>query len=159
MRRAAKQAVNVRMARRGDAGVIAAFNVALAQESEGRRLNAKRVLAGVKALLADRAKGQYFVAVSDGQVVGQLMVTYEWSDWRNGNFWWLQSVYVRPEFRRGGVFRSLFAFMRKAAKRGNVCGLRLYVERENVRGKKTYERLGLGPTHYEVYEWDYVLKL
>ena len=134
---------------------MAQFNVELARESENLVLDPARVKAGVEALLRDPAKGIYFVAVAeaDGAVLGQLLITHEWSDWRNGDFWWLQSVYVRPEARRRGVFQALFDHVLASAKRhGDVAGLRLYVEKYNDPALKTYHRLGLQPTHYQVLE-------
>ena len=94
----------------------------------------------------------------DGEVVGQLLITYEWSDWRNGNFWWIQSVYVKEALRGRGVFRALFAHVEKLAKaRKDVCGLRLYMDTHNAPARKTYERLGLKRTNYELFEMDFVL--
>jgi ribosomal protein S18 acetylase RimI-like enzyme len=93
------------------------------------------------------------VAECDGRVVAGLMITYEWSDWRNGLFWWIQSVYVRPEFRRRGIYRKMYAHIRQAASmNGNVCGLRLYVERDNQSAQTTYASLGMSKTHYLIFE-------
>jgi len=145
--------MKIRKARPADAAVIATFNRNLAWETEQLRLHAATVGSGVRALLRDAAKGTYFVAEQDGVVIGQLLITYEWSDWRNGNFWWIQSVYVTPESRRGGVFRALFSHIQQLAKsRRDVCGLRLYAEKTNRRAHQAYERLGMGHTHYEIYE-------
>ncbi|HEX6987420.1 MAG TPA: N-acetyltransferase [Planctomycetaceae bacterium] len=140
-----------------DAETVAAFNLALAAESENLALDPPTVLAGVRAVLADPAKGRYFVARrSDGPdagaVIGQLMVTVEWSDWRNGPLWWVQSVYVRPDCRRRGVFRSLFRHALEAAKAEGAPALRLYVERHNAAARATYESLGLRETGYLVLE-------
>ena len=136
-----------------DADVVAQFNVELARESENLLLEPARVKAGVEALLRDPAKGTYFVAEADGEVIGQLLITHEWSDWRNGDFWWLQSVYVRPDARRRGVFQVLFDYVLASAKRqGDVAGFRLYVEKHNDPALKTYHRLGLKETHYQVME-------
>jgi GNAT superfamily N-acetyltransferase len=133
--------------------VLAQFNIALADESECLELEPARVRAGVEAFLRDPAKGAYFVAVSGGKVVGQLLITHEWSDWRNGDFWWLQSVYVHPEYRRHGVFTALFEFVQsKAASTADVCGLRLYMENNNSRARAAYCRLGMSETHYHVFE-------
>jgi ribosomal protein S18 acetylase RimI-like enzyme len=109
--------------------------------------------AGVEAGLADPGKACYFVAEDGGTVVGQLMVTYEWSDWRNGWIWWVQSVYVRPDYRRRGVFRALYRHVHQAAvaERG-VVGLRLYVEQDNHRAQEVYRRLGMERTRYFVLE-------
>ncbi|HOX56883.1 MAG TPA: GNAT family N-acetyltransferase [Candidatus Paceibacterota bacterium] len=147
--------IKIREAALGDAPVIADFNLRLAQESEELRLEAARVEAGVAALLTDRAKGVYYVAEVHGAIVGQMLITYEWSDWRNGNMWWIQSVYVKPEFRRAGVFRSLFNHLRNLAQaRKEVCSLRLYVHADNTRACESYERLGMSRTKYEIFELD-----
>jgi len=147
--------IKIREAALADAQVIADFNVRLAQESEGLGLNAARVEAGVTAMLKDPAKGIYYVAAVAGAVAGQLMITYEWSDWRNANIWWIQSVYVKPEFRRAGVFRALFNHVQSLAQaRKDVCNLRLYVHAENTRAAQSYERLGMTRTQYEVFELD-----
>ena len=145
--------MNIRQAHPGDADIVARFNVALAKESEQVDLEPGRVKAGVAALLRDPAKGLYFVAEEAGAVVGQLLITHEWSDWRNGDIWWLQSVYVRPDFRRRGVFQALFDHvLQKAAQEADVCGLRLYVDTRNTPARKVYERMGLKETHYHVLE-------
>lgn len=105
------------------------------------------------ALLSDPAKGLYYVAESSGTVIGQVMITYEWSDWRNGNIWWLQSVYVKREFRQRGVFRALFNHLVELARtRPDVCGLRLYMHVDNARARQSYENLGMTQTPYEVFE-------
>lgn len=136
-----------------DASVIAAFNVALARESENLELEPARVRAGVEALLRDSGKGIYFIAEVNGERAGQLLVTHEWSDWRNGDFWWLQSVYVAPGWRRQGVFKGLLEFVvARARQRADVCGLRLYMEAGNARARAAYERLGFQETHYRVFE-------
>lgn len=151
--------MKIRKATWKDAGVVADFNLNLAKESEGLRLDARTVGKGVRALLKDPAKGVYFLAEENsknppGQIVGQLMVTFEWSDWRNGTFWWIQSVYVPREFRGRGVFRSLYRHvLRLARKQGNVCGLRLYVEKENERALRAYEKLGMKETYYRIFDY------
>ena len=145
--------IKIREAAPADLPVIADFNVQLARESEGLELETARVEAGVAAMLKDPAKGIYYVAEAGGKVAGQLMITYEWSDWRNGNIWWIQSVYVKPEFRRAGVFRALFNHLQELARaREDVCSLRLYVHAENTRAAQSYERLGMTRTQYEVFE-------
>jgi GNAT superfamily N-acetyltransferase len=147
--------IKIREATLADAPVIADFNLQLARESEGLVLEAARVGAGVAALLTDRAKGIYYIAEAAGTVLGQTMITYEWSDWRNGNIWWIQSVYVKPEFRQAGVFRSVFNYLRNLAhSREDVCSLRLYVHRNNTRACQSYERLGMARTRYEIFELD-----
>jgi len=136
-----------------DAALIAQYNVALAKESENLTLEPAVVRKGVLAVLSDPAKGIYFVVDDGPQMVGQLLVTYEWSDWRNGNFWWLQSVYVHPEFRSRGVFQSLFDHVLEQAKNApQTCGFRLYVEAHNNRAKAVYDRLSFKDTEYQLLE-------
>jgi ribosomal protein S18 acetylase RimI-like enzyme len=148
--------ISIRAARNDDAGFLAAGNSAMALESEHKRLDPATVTRGVRAVLDDPAKGRYFIAERGGRPIGQLMVTYEWSDWRNGNFWWIQSVYVLPDARRMGVFRSLYAHLEQLAKAdATVCGIRLYVERENERAQATYRHCGLEDAGYVVMEVDY----
>ena len=144
----------IRPARPDDGAVIADFNLRLAQESEGLALDPARVSAGVKAALADLAKARYFVACdTDGQIIGQIMHTWEWSDWRNGTLWWVQSVYVAPKWRGRGVFTSLLQTIRNlAAADPGVVGIRLYVEHNNERAQSAYKKSGLRPAGYEVYE-------
>jgi GNAT superfamily N-acetyltransferase len=145
--------LSIRKASISDAAVVSEFNRLLALESEGKTLDAALLRAGVAAGLADPTKSVYFLAEEGGAAVGQMMYTLEWSDWRNGWFWWIQSVYVRPEARRRGVFRALFEHVHQAAQvDGNVIGLRLYVERENQVAQKTYQRMGLEPAGYLVFE-------
>jgi ribosomal protein S18 acetylase RimI-like enzyme len=145
--------ISIRYAASSDAFTLADFNAAMAQETEALELDRDRLQKGVEALLADASKGFYLVAELDGVVVGQLMITYEWSDWRNAVIWWIQSVYVHPSCRKHGVFRSLYQFVRSLARsKGNVCGLRLYVEKENERAQKTYEALGMTCSHYQMME-------
>ncbi|MCC6295025.1 MAG: GNAT family N-acetyltransferase [Bryobacterales bacterium] len=149
----------IRPATRDDAETIARFNVLMARETEHLELDPGRVLDGVRAVFDEPGRGWYLVAVAENQVVGQLMVTYEWSDWRNGVFWWIQSVYVAPEARGQGVYKALYAdLLRRAGAGGGVCGLRLYVEKENVRAQGVYERSGMRRTAYDLYEADFVLK-
>jgi GNAT superfamily N-acetyltransferase len=120
------------------------------------RLDPARVGAGVAALLQDASRGLYYVAEVNGQVVGQVMITYEWSDWRNANIWWLQSVYVHPAFRRQGIFRALFAHVeRLARKQPGICGLRLYMHADNTRARQSYLDLGMTHTKYEVFELEF----
>jgi GNAT superfamily N-acetyltransferase len=146
----------IRAATPADVEVIAANNAVLALETEHRRLAPHVVRSGVAAALADPAKGRYFVAERMGEVVGQIMHTYEWSDWRNGCFWWIQSVYVTEDARSQGVFRSLFEHLRTLARsEPDVCGIRLYVERDNARAQQTYLQCGLMDTGYFVMEDDF----
>jgi GNAT superfamily N-acetyltransferase len=143
----------LREGRSGDAGIIAAFNSAMAEETEGKALDPDRIGPGVQNLLEDATKGRYWVAECAGQVIGQLMVTYEWSDWRNGTIWWIQSVYVRPDWRRNGVFRALYRHVESlASETPQVVGLRLYVEENNRRAQQTYAALGMVKPSYLVME-------
>jgi ribosomal protein S18 acetylase RimI-like enzyme len=148
---------HIRLARREDAATVAELNCRLAHETERRQLDKATVLAGVTRLLETPHAGFYYVAASaQQQVVGCLMVTFEWSDWRDGVFWWIQSVYVRPDWRRQGVFRLLFdEVQRQARAAGNVCGLRLYVEQENAVAQRTYADLGMAPTPYRMLELEF----
>ena len=143
--------IEIRLANRDDWPTIVEFNCLLAEESEGKQLDRQHVEPGVQAILDDSRKGRYFVASVEGRIVGQLMHTYEWSDWRNGDIWWLQSVYVLPDFRRQGVFQALFERLRSEAEADPaVVGLRLYVEEQNTRAHETYRKLGLDNGGYFV---------
>ena len=143
----------IRHAQREDAEVLVEFNRAMAQETEGKDLLPEVIGAGVHALLGDPGAGFYLVAEQSGRVVGSLMITKEWSDWRNGSFWWIQSVYVRPECRRQGVYKRMYRHVQElAAGDPKVCGFRLYVERENEHAQRTYDSLGMQRTHYLVFE-------
>lgn len=144
--------ITVRPALSADWSVIADFNIRLAWESEHKRLDPAKIEPGVQALLMDSGKGRYFLAESDGQIVGQIMHTWEWSDWRNGQIWWLQSVYVTAEYRQKGVFRRLFEYLVKLAEQERVLGVRLYVEEHNERAQRTYQQLGLSAAGYHVME-------
>jgi GNAT superfamily N-acetyltransferase len=151
--------VKIRRAKLADAETISDFNHSLALETEHIKLDRKRLLRGVKALLKDDSKGFYILAEIGGHVIGQLMITYEWSDWRNATFWWIQSVYVAQEYRGRGVFTELFHHIgKKSRKNKSVCGLRLYVERSNSRAQKTYKHLGMNKSDYDLYEIDFVIQ-
>ena len=146
-------APKIRRATRRDASVLVEFNCAIALETEGKILLPRVIGAGVRGLLRRPGSGFYTVAERDGEVIAALMVTREWSDWRNGDFWWIQSVYVRPEFRRRGVYRRLYGHLQAlAARKRAVCGFRLYVERSNRRAQATYDAAGMERTHYVIYE-------
>ena len=148
--------MRIREARPSDADTIVDFNTRMALETEGRPLAAELIGPGVAAVLEDPAKGRYWVAEADGEIIGQLLVTYEWSDWRNGMFWWIQSVYIRGDYRRKGVFSALHRHLEKRARvRKEVCGIRLYVERNNRRAQRTYLALGMASPGYEVMEIDF----
>ena len=145
----------IRRAVPADAATIARFNAAMALESEDVVLDATVLRAGVDAALADAGRAFYLLSEIDGQPAGQLMVTYEWSDWRNGWVWWVQSVYVEPQHRRTGVYRRLYQRLQEmAAAQGDVSGIRLYVMRENHTAKRAYESLGMHHSEYDLYETD-----
>ncbi|HWQ65995.1 MAG TPA: GNAT family N-acetyltransferase [Methanospirillum sp.] len=125
----------------------------MAMESEGRLLNPERVRAGVTHLIHDHSRGFYLIADVDGMLAGQLMVTYEWSDWHCGDYWWIQSVYIAPHLRRKGIFTTLYQnIIKRATESEQVVGVRLYVETENHTAKKTYQTLGMNQTQYEMFE-------
>jgi GNAT superfamily N-acetyltransferase len=141
-----------------DAATIADFNCRLAWETEHKRLDPATINAGVAAILQRPELGRYYVAASesDSMIVGQLMITYEWSDWRNGLFWWIQSVYVRDDWRGRGVFRSLHEHVARLARETpGTCGLRLYVEHANERAQAVYQKLGMVPSGHLLYETDW----
>jgi ribosomal protein S18 acetylase RimI-like enzyme len=149
----------IRRARPADAGIITRFNAAMGKETEGIKLYKKRLHAGVKSILRDRHKGFYLLAEVGGKVVGQMMITREWSDWRNSHFWWIQSVYVLPAYRRRGVYRALHQYVTSASKRRkDVCGIRLYVDRHNKRAQMVYKKLGMKRSTYDMFEEDFVLR-
>ncbi|HNR68929.1 MAG TPA: GNAT family N-acetyltransferase [bacterium] len=144
--------IAVRQAQLDDAETIAEFNIAMAQETENKKLDPRTILAGVHGLLNKPEYGFYLVAESGGRIAGCLLITFEWSDWRNGLFWWIQSVYVLPEFRRQGVYRRLYNAVQERGRKERVCGFRLYVEKENLAAMQTYCRLGMFETPYRIYE-------
>jgi GNAT superfamily N-acetyltransferase len=146
--------VLVRPAVDDDAPIIARFQIEMARETEGICLDEATVAAGVRAVFADQGKGRYFVAEIDGEVVGCLLVTYEWSDWRNGTVLWVQSLYVPPEHRRGGVFRALYGHLRGLVEADDsLRGIRLYVNSGNAAAQRAYEAMGMDGEHYRLYEW------
>lgn len=145
--------MNIRIANFEDAASLVEFNQAMAFETEGKRLDSQILKSGVEAVFEDDKKGFYVVAEIEDKITGGLMITFEWSDWRNSWFWWIQSVYILPEFRGRGIYRGLYEFViNKAAEQGNVCGFRLYVEKENLRARKVYEKLKMETSHYLMYE-------
>jgi len=145
--------IRIRDAEPADAGLIAEFNRLLAAESEDITLHPDTVAAGVAALLGDPALGRYWLAELDGDAVGQIMTTREWSDWRNGMLWWIQSVYVRPDARGQGVFSALYRHVERLAREtAGICGLRLYVDDCNDRARRIYEAMGMADGGYRVME-------
>lgn len=158
-------AYRIRAAETGDAGLLARWAQAMALETEHRQLDADTVAAGVGAGIADPLKARYFIAMQDaplagretiGSAIGTLMLTREWSDWRNGDWWWIQSVYVDPPHRRQGVFAALYRHVEKIARATpDVIGLRLYVERDNARAQATYAALGMRDAGYRIFEAEF----
>lgn len=145
--------MNIRPAKKEDAAALVEFNQAMALETEGRRLDSQTLRNGVEAVFQADDKGFYVVAEEAGKIVGGLMVTFEWSDWRNGWFWWIQSVYILPEARGKKIYSRLYEFVKDEARaRKDVCGFRLYVEKENLHARKVYEKLGMEASHYLMYE-------
>lgn len=125
----------------------------MALETEGKTLESQKIRNGVAAVFVDEKKGFYVVAEDDGSIVGGLMVTYEWSDWRNAWFWWIQSVYIRPEARGQSLYSRMYEFVKqRAAEAGNVCGFRLYVETENTNAQAVYDAVGMQRSHYVMFE-------
>jgi GNAT superfamily N-acetyltransferase len=146
--------VQVREARREDAATIIEFQVAMALETEEVTLDRDILTRGVTAVFDEPTHGRYFVVESEGRVVASLLITYEWSDWRNGMVWWIQSVYTIPEFRKRGVYATLYAHIRAQVEPNpNIRGIRLYVDNRNVDAQKVYARLGMEGEHYRVFEW------
>jgi GNAT superfamily N-acetyltransferase len=149
-----KATIHVRAARASDLETLVQFNMAMALQTENKVLDPAVLGAGVGAVLGEPRRGFYLVAESGGAVVGCLMITFEWSDWRNGDWWWLQSVYIVPPFRRRGVFRALYAEVERLAEAASphVVGVRLYVERDNLQAQQTYAALGMHEANYRMFE-------
>jgi GNAT superfamily N-acetyltransferase len=145
--------IQIRKAIPSDAPSIIDFQLKMARETENITLVNETVTRGVDAVFHDQSRGQYYVAESDCRVVASLLITYEWSDWRNCNVWWFQSVFVVPELRRQGIFRKMYNYIRQLAEEQDIAGLRLYVETGNSKAQKTYEALGMNSEHYAFYEW------
>jgi GNAT superfamily N-acetyltransferase len=145
--------ISIRKANNRDAEAIIDFQKKMAWETEKLKLVPETVEKGVNAVFANKALGQYWIAEEDGNTIASLLITYEWSDWRNSNVWWFQSVYVVPDYRRKGIFRSMYNHIKDEADKQNIAGLRLYVETKNTRAQRTYEALGMQNEHYTMFEW------
>lgn len=143
----------IRKATPDDAPSIIDFQQKMAWETEEFALKTDVVTKGVQGVFENLTRGQYWVAEESGKIVASLLITYEWSDWRNTNVWWFQSVYVLPDYRRKGIFRSMYSTIKNEADKEGVAGLRLYVETNNTRAQNTYESLGMKSEHYTMYEW------
>jgi len=145
--------MQIRLATKSDSVNLIAFNQAMAIETENKRLDSDILSAGVLSIFEDDRKGFYVVAESDERIVGGLMITYEWSDWRSGWFWWIQSVYIEPEYRGQGIYSELYSFVKNRAREvGGVCGFRLYVEKDNRHAQNVYRKLGMEETYYQMFE-------
>lgn len=145
----------IRKAKIEDLDIIVKFNYNLAEETEDKELDLEILTRGVRAILNDSTKGQYYVYVIDNKVVGQIMHTYEWSDWRNGMLLWVQSVYVDVEYRRKGVYKELYNYVKNICDQDDgIAGIRLYVEKENFNAKATYKSLGMQECNYHMYEYE-----
>lgn len=143
-----------RAARADDIPAIVQFQLAMARETEQLSLDLQVCTEGVQAVLDHPERGLYYVSEIDRNVVGSLLITYEWSDWRNGVVWWIQSVYVLPHFRRRGVYKGLYSFIQALARsEDNVRAIRLYVDKRNIAAHRVYELLGMNGDHYQVFEW------
>ena len=147
--------IDVRLAGQEHIDALAGFNLAMAKETEGRELDADVLRSGVAAVLDHPEHGFYVVAERDGRTLGGLLGTYEWSDWRDALFWWIQSVYVAPDYRRQGVYSALHGYVAEEAQRRGVCGLRLYVDKDNRAAQQVYASLGMSPTHYDLFEVEF----
>ena len=153
-----KNAIVIRQALPSDIDVLASNHRAMALETENKTLDVDTTIRGTRAVLEDPVKGFYLIAERNERMVGQLLVTFEWSDWRAGNFWWIQSVYVESAARRTGVYRALHdTVLDLARKNKDVCGVRLYVDKDNQHAQATYRAMGMQPAHYDIYEVDFVL--
>jgi len=145
--------LTIRKATPADAHAIIDFQLMMAWETEQLELVPEVVTKGVNAVFSDTSRGQYWVAEDSGSVVASLLITNEWSDWRNCEVWWFQSVFVLPEWRRKGIFKSMYLQIKTEAEKHGVAGLRLYVETNNSGAQNTYEALGMQSEHYRMYEW------
>ena len=144
----------IRQATETDASSIVEFQLAMAWETENLKLDEPTVVKGVAAVFADSSKGVYYVAETDGKVVGSLLTTFEWSDWRNGTVLWIQSVYVRPEYRKRSIFSKLYKHVQKmVVESANLRGIRLYADKTNTPAHGVYEHMGMTAEHYQMYEW------
>ncbi len=144
----------VRTATIDDAEIISDFQVAMALETELFTLDKNTVIKGVTAVFEEVSKGQYFVAAREDEVVGSLLITREWSDWRNQWVWWIQSVYIKPEYRKKKIFSTMYHKIKSLViNNDGVAGLRLYVDLSNQNARRIYEAIGMNGEHYQLFEW------
>ena len=147
--------IEIRKAKIEDLETIVKFNYNLAKETEDKELDLEILTKGVESMLSDKSKGQYYVYTINDKVVGQIMHTYEWSDWRNGMLLWVQSVYVDAEYRRQGIYKELYNYVKNLCDEDDgIAGIRLYVEKENFNAKATYKSLGMQECNYHMYEYE-----
>lgn len=141
-------------AKKENTNIIADFQQKMAWETEEFKLDEETVLKGVSAVFENPELGRYFVVKSEDKIVASLLITYEWSDWRNAKVWWIQSVYVLPEHRRKGVFKMMYSHIRSIVQKDEkIGGVRLYVDKTNKNAQKTYENVGMNGEHYQLFEW------
>jgi ribosomal protein S18 acetylase RimI-like enzyme len=146
--------ITIRNATPADIPVIVDFQVRLADETEGVKLDEALVTKGLEALFSDPSRGMYSIALLDKEIAGCHLITYEWSEWRNGNVWWIQSVYVKKSFRKLGVFKAMYDnLIGQIKKDPGILGLRLYVDKSNARAQEVYQSMGMNGEHYTVFEW------
>jgi GNAT superfamily N-acetyltransferase len=144
----------VRIANKDDISAIVQFQLAMAHETENIELDKATVEKGVSAVIEDASKGKYYIAEKKGKIIGSLLTTFEWSDWRNGTVLWIQSVYILPEFRRKGVYSQMYKHIKNLVlEDSSLNGIRLYADKENEIAHKTYRKLGMSPDHYVTFEW------
>lgn len=147
------ESISIRRAEKADAAFLIKFNILMARETESKELKPEIISLGVKNLIENPQLGFYIVAEKSGEIIGSLMITTEWSDWRNGIFWWVQSVYVVPEWRKRSVYRRLYEYVKDLANKDeNICGFRLYVEKDNTIAQQTYKKVGMTDTNYIMFE-------
>jgi len=146
--------MKIREAKLSDIPVISGFQLAMAAETENMKLDFDTVYKGISKIFDDQNTGKYIVAEQDDKIVASLLTLYEWSDWRNGQVIWIHSVYVMPEYRKQGIFKEMYAFLKKlVSENANYKGLRLYVDKTNTNAMKVYESLGMNGDHYVLFEW------
>ena len=146
--------MQVRIATLNDVESIVDFQLKMAAETEGIKLHEPTVLKGVTAVISDKTKGQYYVTEINGKIIASLLTTYEWSDWRNGTILWIQSVYVLNEYRRKGIYRNMYSYIKQLVMENDkLNGKRLYADKSNFPAHKTYQKLGMSPDHYVTFEW------
>ena len=146
--------LNIQLAKESQADLIADFQIQMAKETENLILDFNVVNKGVKTVFNDKSKGCYYVAMLEDKVIASLLITFEWSDWRNGFVWWIQSVFVLPQYRGQKVFNKLYHYLKsKVESNDEISGLRLYVDKSNIAAQKVYEKMDMNGNHYQLFEW------